>query len=670
MLHERRRCTTDERVGMHLAYNPINGSAVPFSKVFFEANAPYVDPLAAALVQREVISDEANVLALLNIANYNACDTVYNQYHGNLHSPPPSGSLQRYLDELAPRGPLLTNVVSLFSGRWDKFRSSLVDTYSVSGEKPVVHENLFGGVSSLGKYGLVRQTDHTDGGFNYYADIPSSPKAISFTSFDPIIWDLVDYETMNPPIGRLSSFLANLDLDDYSSSSGNISRYYPLMQWRGDELGKFTLAYRYGVEYRNTGTNKRYLNWFTIRFTWDTNPQPLPVPELAESVPFSDVFQTSLLIEWAPLMCLWCTPISNPSYAYLVDSYTEYPGYFTGGLFDDLQGDGYSSESVTPTTILATNFGGSRISDVLGYSHLENRYTTSGDNTFLRFCRDSKSVVKEAIPALALPFADAMEKQFNYMSSNHLEALMELSDVLAPIDTLKLAKAIPGYVSKKGALIVKILDLLADAKLVWSFGIAPTFDDAVDVSKKAKAFKHRLLSGVAFKEHTTYGKTVVVLDENNELGVPPCTVVLRSKVRTREIVDSLLTAAITADSLGLLPQFSTLWDIVPWSFAVDWFAKVGDGLSIVDNQAKMLALDCQLVVHSITVYQNFDDSMLNPLGFSIDEESSSDGVGYKTYFRSVSRTCPVFGPTRLPVTSQPGIPDWGVAGSLVFKQLK
>jgi hypothetical protein len=161
----------------------------------------------------------------------------------------------------------------------------------------------------------------------------------------------------------------------------------------------------------------------------------------------------------------------------------------------------------------------------------------------------------------------------------------------------------------------------------------------------------------------------VQLGPDNPLGVPPCWVILRATVRLRENPDSLMTALITADSVQILPSLSRAWDLIPWSFLVDWFVPVGQYLDIVDAQAKVLLLDCVYSVYTISVVEYFSDEVLNSLGCSVLSEEDSGGAGYRTFVRLVSKQPPAFGPTRLPVASAPGIPDFGLAGALIWTRI-
>jgi hypothetical protein len=252
------------------------------------------------------------------------------------------------------------------------------------------------------------------------------------------------------------------------------------------------------------------------------------------------------------------------------------------------------------------------------------------------------------------------------MESNHLEALFELGEITAPLDLVKLGRVLPSRIGKKGVRVVGLLDLLTSSYLTYKFGIAPTLSDAEDVSAKVKPLYERLTSGSLFTEQTGHGKVVVSLEEGNDLGVPPCYVTLRATVRVRPNPDSLVTALITADTMNLLPTLSNVWDIVPFSFLLDWFVPVGSYLNVVDAQAKILFVDVAYAVYTISVSEYFSNQLGSSLGWSVTDE---DGAGYRNFVRLVSKQPPVFGPTNLPVTSAPGIPDYGLFGSLVYKVL-
>jgi hypothetical protein len=611
--------------------------------------------MTASLVNKEVVSERYDLPALMNLRDYQDQSPEVRVYKGVLYKRPLD--IKNYLEHISHRSDIISNTVSLFSGRWDRFSDGTSSLRaSVDGENPVLHDNLFGTCSDSGRYGLIRS----------YEDDPPAYQSLLVESLDPPYFMLSG--GVSPPSGMFFDLFTELDGTEYSGRTGSITRAYRQLSYTGGEFGDFVASWYYGVQYDNAVANRRDVNWFAVRLTFNFTSSPLAV-QLGETVDADDIIMSVVRVEWAPCVFAWCSPINSPQYPDIFECWEDYPDSFPA-LDSDWSGmTGYYSGSASRRVVLATE-PAANLDDLLGYDRFAGRYVYGGDDSFLRFRSWADRAVTEAIPALALSYASAMDSHFTAFESNHIEALMELSEILAPIELGAMAAVLPRYVSRKGVLLVGILDLLCNAYLVWKFGLAPTIDDADDVARNAGSFRTRVLSGEVFKANTISGKEIVVVEEDNSMGIPPCVVTLRSKVRTKYHPDSLMTAAFTADSVGLLPRLSTLWDLVPWSFLVDWFTPVGEYLQIVDSQAKILALDMTYCVHSISVKRYFTDGELTSYGVSSVPVNGHSGCGYHKYLRIVSTTPPVFGPTRLPVTNQPGVPDWGIAGSLAWLKLK
>jgi hypothetical protein len=316
-------------------------------------------------------------------------------------------------------------------------------------------------------------------------------------------------------------------------------------------------------------------------------------------------------------------------------------------------------------TSLGTRSVSKQFPELIGYSRTLKRFNSQDFGTFRHFEKAVIPAVGQALPLAFFSTKDALETQFSYMESNHVEALAEIGGIFDPLDLIKLGKVLPDYVGKKGVLLIKVLDLLTDAVLVYNLGIAPTYGDAVDVADKAETFRNRVLSGQALNAQTSNGKFTIPVPEELSAGYTDLVLVVRSKVRLKPIHDTLLASVLPVDALGLLPSFSTAWDLFPLSFVIDWLTSTGDSLDIVETTAMFMALQIEYCVHSFTIARRFtsDEEVI----YSFDT-SGELGAGYRHYIRIVSRELPVFAPTAYPVIS-PAVGNYSVAGSLLWKFL-
>lgn len=67
------------------------------------------------------------------------------------------------------------------------------------------------------------------------------------------------------------------------------------------------------------------------------------------------------------------------------------------------------------------------------------------------------------------------------------------------------------------------------------------------------------------------------------------TVICRAEcIVVPQIVNTVTRLLRTLDDYGLNPDFYVIWDMIPWSFMVDWFVPIGDMLAVEDANSKFL----------------------------------------------------------------------------------
>lgn len=112
------------------------------------------------------------------------------------------------------------------------------------------------------------------------------------------------------------------------------------------------------------------------------------------------------------------------------------------------------------------------------------------------------------------------------------------------------------------------------------------------------------------------------------------------------------------ESMGTLPTFKNVWDLVPYSFVIDWFSDVGEFLDRVDTRLRISRLDIKYVTSSRK--QTF--SGMIPVDPSIPYKGSIDLVHYH---RWVEGRCPA--PSLAPPPSQ-GFTHWVEATALLVQR--
>lgn len=115
------------------------------------------------------------------------------------------------------------------------------------------------------------------------------------------------------------------------------------------------------------------------------------------------------------------------------------------------------------------------------------------------------------------------------------------------------------------------------------------------------------------------------------------------------------------ESFGVLPTFENLWDLVPYSFVIDWLLDVGSLLQRVDTRLRLLRLPIY--------YTTMSQKSRNTVNLTASQQYPYTGqVYWEQYQRWVSDQCPV-PPLSLQPTSQ-GFSHWLEAGALLIQRTK
>lgn len=160
------------------------------------------------------------------------------------------------------------------------------------------------------------------------------------------------------------------------------------------------------------------------------------------------------------------------------------------------------------------------------------------------------------------------------LESNWLE---NLSQVKGTLDVVK--PLLQGYHAIRAGNIAEAGRALASAYLAYKYIIAPGISDYQDVTKHG-ANTFRLATTKRFSDERRRGRVV-------QYNVPvssylaqltwTCTYHLRLKA------DAFSTIWGALEKFGLDPSSGQVWDLIPFSFVVDWFYRMGDALREIDG---------------------------------------------------------------------------------------
>jgi hypothetical protein len=160
---------------------------------------------------------------------------------------------------------------------------------------------------------------------------------------------------------------------------------------------------------------------------------------------------------------------------------------------------------------------------------------------------------------------------------------------------------------------ISIPNSLSDAWLSYRYVYNTTKMDAEQAVSFMRRHADKFLSGLGLR---SYGRKTFEY-EGHSVTVR-CSVHLRNRA-----LDTIGKVWRTLDTYGLKPNLYILWDMIPYSFIVDWFLPVGDVLSVSDVRQR------------VAEYYDFYG-----ITYSISYEFLQDGIRWKSYRRWVESAPP------------------------------
>lgn len=189
-------------------------------------------------------------------------------------------------------------------------------------------------------------------------------------------------------------------------------------------------------------------------------------------------------------------------------------------------------------------------------------------------------------------------------------ALGELKETLHMIrnPAKALREAVGSYISvlekgRKGKSQRSKADYLGKAWLEYSFGIMPLINDVDDAMSYFQKRRDQL--SVDFIHISGHGEAKEVTCSVAESPAKASSFYFKYERRDATEIsvnykgairsDVTGTSTVCASALGLAPRsfVPTLWEVLPWSFAIDYFTNVGDVITAYSNGTAKLAWGCK-----------------------------------------------------------------------------
>lgn len=239
------------------------------------------------------------------------------------------------------------------------------------------------------------------------------------------------------------------------------------------------------------------------------------------------------------------------------------------------------------------------------------------------------------------PYGDLAMRALNQVDSNHTNMIEFLRDLRHPLTMIPKLRNL------------RSLKAWSDRYLTVQYGILPTVRDIQTI---VQAFKKRepYLDKNGFRIYAAGEPTSLIQGDLSFMKVQYLKVALdREDSEFKLLIERL-------ENMGLFPDLEKIWDLVPYSFAIDWLVDVGNFLKRVDTNLRILRLD----IRYVTMSRKTTMSGASHLG---NLETPFVGtVDWTKYQRWVSDQCP--GPTLSLRTPDQPFTHWVEAGALLLQR--
>jgi hypothetical protein len=263
---------------------------------------------------------------------------------------------------------------------------------------------------------------------------------------------------------------------------------------------------------------------------------------------------------------------------------------------------------------------------------------------------------RDLYPSAYVSTGDALDSYSSVLESNYVESLVELDQIMSLIPDLRPIQRLIEEVGV-GRIIsgaIRFVDIFTNLVLLTEFGLKPLANDLYQIAVHLDDLVERI-SRIGSRLDLRGKHTFTDFPSGDPL--EGCTMVTRSKLVLTIPRSSALAALIGFEMAGFAPTFATIWDLIPFSFVVDWFLNISDRIAMGEQHLHFLSADIAYCVHSHTIYK--------PLVSNLEGITFSHDTHLKYYHRTTSRYLPRPGRSRYDFLTAKGPPVLA-GGSLLW----
>lgn len=246
-------------------------------------------------------------------------------------------------------------------------------------------------------------------------------------------------------------------------------------------------------------------------------------------------------------------------------------------------------------------------------------------------------------------------------------------------DVLQTLYKLPGYRD----MLPKVIDAVKILGDIYRRDLsASTIREVLDLASATTLqanFQWRPVSQLVTTELPKIARAVSVLTEDRKVSIgrgswsfdfAPNTFGRDSShllVRTKIVLDvssrSLAASLLGYDALGIIPKPSNLWDLLPFTFIVNWFTGVGPAIRRAEYSLLMSTLPAYYV-HTYAITSPLTSNEMTLWSMS---SSLGDSLSMKEFDRDVSHFSPLPRDSKFGFGIPTELPSLGVLGSLLYQ---
>jgi len=268
-------------------------------------------------------------------------------------------------------------------------------------------------------------------------------------------------------------------------------------------------------------------------------------------------------------------------------------------------------------------------------------------------------------PASALSTAAAMNDLESSANTDVLQTLVKIVDISSQVPNLvegiNILRRLKGH---DFSCIPEILDFVSKLRLQQSFQWRPEFDLLLKYLPQIPG----ILSSLSVTKPTVIGRGKYEYRFLPTECPRDTKLVVRSKIVASSHLQRDLVSYLRLDALGITPSAANLWDLIPYSFVVNWFTNMGARMRVVGQLANLWLLDVVVLVHTFTLTSDLTDEEMNKCELA----NSLPGLNphLRVFVREVSAYIPLYSASRFDFERPTRAPDWSIVASLLWQWMR